>query len=478
MDAAVASAALHRLAWRANDDSFDVALAVNRLLAGGARVWWAGGESNEGDYVVEASRRQIDALAALGIQAEPYQQSRPGDHSELKAPVTVLFAGTASSYPYYAYYALCLLRLGMSFRIVDGKALAAGALDDANLLVLPGGFATWGIDNAEDAPGADHLVRGFLQNGGAAIGSCGGAYYLSSGRPAWTGTAAAKPRYTHEYLQSGVGVVDLTLAPGPLSRGCPPTMEVPYYHGPIYDELGPGLDVVARFHNLVLPGHVGIDNPLDHERFARDMAGRPAILAASGPRGRAVLFSPHPEMGDLLRKYIALDGYVRRYLPIRGFGTLHDTMRHYRVADSPSFRLVLNAVHELMAQTETRAVMPKPLTVPNPPALAGALRQGLASVPSEEGEVARLIAEVSRAIADRIAPAGAKVTAMLSQLRRDEAEGSRLGAMWHDLAATALAHASVKRERPAAMRLLEAELGVALMETWARLAEVELALNA
>ena len=72
----------------------------------------------------------------------------------------------------------------------------------------------------------------FLAEGGTAIGSCGGAYYLSAGRPGWTGTAQAKPLYTHEYLQSGVGVTALEMRDGPLALGCPPTMEVPYYHGP------------------------------------------------------------------------------------------------------------------------------------------------------------------------------------------------------------------------------------------------------
>src|SRR5207237_583914 len=180
-----------------------------------------------------------------------------------------------------------------------------------------------------------------------------GAYYLSMGRPGWTGTAQAKPLYTHEYLQSGVGVVTLEMRKGPLALGCPPTMEVPYYHGPIYDLVGPDIDVAATFGELALPGRLAIDNPLDRDKFERDMAGNAAILLATGNRGRAVLFSPHPEMGDLIRKYIALDGYVRHYLPIRGVGTMRDTLRHYRICDSPSFRLVQNAIDELMIMTPT-----------------------------------------------------------------------------------------------------------------------------
>jgi hypothetical protein len=200
--------------------------------------------------------------------------------------VVRLFAGTASQFPYFAYYALCLLRLGIDYVPCDGAALARGALDDANLLILPGGFATWGIDAAEDAPGADARVRAFLARGGAAIGSCGGAFYLSAGRPGWTGTAQAKPLYTHEYLQSGVGIVAIALRPGPLAFGCAPTMEMPYYHGPLYDVLGSGIDVAATFHALALPGRLAIDNPLDRERFERDVAGKPASCS---PRATAAM---------------------------------------------------------------------------------------------------------------------------------------------------------------------------------------------
>src|SRR5215472_3042841 len=344
------------LGWRANGDGFDTALAVNRLLAVGARAWWLKsrhGDADVGDYVVEFASGQASRLARLGVSVAPWRAAIPDDAALLTRPAVRLFAGTASKFPYFAYYALCLLRLGIDYMPCDGKAIARGALDDANQLILPGGFSTWGIDAAEDAPGADKQVREFLASGGSAIGSCGGAFYLSAGRPGWTGTAPAKPLYTHEYLQSGVGVVSIALRQGSLSFGCPPTIEVPYYHGPIYDLLGDGIDVAATFHAFALPGRLAIDNPLDRESFDRDLAGRPAILSVAGDRGRAVLFSPHPEMGDLVRRYIALDGYVRRYLPIRGFGTMRDTLRHYRVTDAPSFRLVLNAVHALMTDTHS-----------------------------------------------------------------------------------------------------------------------------
>ncbi len=471
------------LGWRANGDGFDVALTVNRLLAAGARVWWiqAGRDgADAGDYLVEVTRPQKAALGLLGIAIAPWHADIPANAPAISCPSVRLFAGTASKFPYFAYYALCLLRLGIDYVACDGASLAQGTLDDANLLILPGGFATWGIDAAEDAPGADSRVRAFLAQGGAAIGSCGGAFYLSSGRPGWTGTAPAKPLYTHEYLQSGVGVVDIAMRNGPLSLGCPPTMELPYYHGPIYDMLGPGIEVAATFHALALPGRLGIDNPLDREAFERDMVGRPAILAVAGDRGRAVLFSPHPEMGDLIRKYIALDGYVRQYLPIRGFGTMRDTLRHYRVADAPSFRLVNNAIHSLMigargtghgghgaqhgAAHDARAG-----------ALAELCRRAVAGLPDfGGGEEGALLDDIAAGIAKRLDAASARAAAVTAQTSRL----TGLEPSLRHLTSAMAEHWTEAAKGTPAQQLMEADLAVALLECWTRAAEFDHALAA
>src|SRR5215467_14139126 len=149
------------LGWRANGDGFDTALAVNRLLAVGARAWWLQSQhdgADGGDYVVELAPRQGSGLARLGVSVAAWHGAIPENAEPLSCPAVRLFAGTASKFPYFAYYALCLLRLGIDYMPCDGRALAQGTLDDANLLILPGGFATWGIDAAERASGADKQV--------------------------------------------------------------------------------------------------------------------------------------------------------------------------------------------------------------------------------------------------------------------------------------------------------------------------------
>jgi CobB/CobQ-like glutamine amidotransferase domain len=480
MRAARGGAKLYHLSWRANGDSFDVALAVNRVLAAGGRAWRlraASGQLDAGDYLMELTASQCAAIASLGLKSAPWNAVPPHHAQSLNAAVPLLFAGTASRFPYYAYYALCLLRLGVVYKPCDGATLANGALDAANLLILPGGFSNWGIDNAESVQGADARVRDFLAQGGAAVGSCGGAYYLSMGRPGWTGTAHAKPLYTHEYLQSGVGVVTLEMRKGPLALGCPPTMEVPYYHGPIYDLVGPGIDVAATFRQLTLPGRFAIDNPLDRDKFDRDMAGNAAILLATGNRGRAVLFSSHPEMGDLIRKYISLDGYVRHYLTIRGFVTMRDTLRHYRVCDSPSFRLVQNAIDELMSMApvkSTAVVSAKVIASARGDADIVALcRRQVDALPHfGAGDEGDLLRDIAARAAARIDPMSARVTTAM----KHAGELPALGASWNHLAATIEDHIETAPTRTPAQQLMELELTVALVECWTRVAELDLAL--
>ncbi len=469
--------ALRHVGWRANGDSLDVALAVNRLLAAGARAWWliaAHAGADAGDYIVEATAGQHDALARLRVETSAWHGDLPAVAQPLTRAAACLFAGTASKFPYYAYYALALLRLGIDYVPCDGAALAGGVLDRANLLILPGGFATWGIDAAEGAPGADARVRAFLARGGTAIGSCGGAYYLSAGRPAWTGTAQAKPLYTHEYLQSGVGIVTLHLSPGLLALGLPPTMEVPYYHGPIYDVLGPGLDIAATFHALSLAGRLAIDNPLDVARFRRDLAGKPAILVASGDRGRAVLFSPHPEMGDLVRKYMALDGYVRHYLPIRGFGTMRDTLRHYRVTDAPSFRLVLNAVHALMrGAPSVQCGGAHAIDLSRDGDLATLCEQALRALPPfPDGEEGDLLRDVAAGVGARVDAVCARAHAAPGR----DTMTAQLSPSYAHFVSTMRGHLATASARSAVEALMDADLGAALLECWTRVAEFDHAL--
>jgi len=474
---------LLHLAWRHNRDGFDLAVAANRLASRGAHLWWlgAGGPVHEpGDYLCEVSPAYAERLAGFGIVAEPWGGAMPDDAVAIAHPRIALFAGTASSYPFFAYYAMALARLGFDFELVDGAAIAGGVLARFDLLVLPTEFSLWGLDAAEGVSGADAAVRAFLAGDGTAIGSGGGAFYLSTGRPGWTNAALARPVYTHEYLRTGVGIVSLQLGADSIGFGCPPTLEMPYYHGPVFAELDRAVSAAASFDRLVMPGHLFVSNPLDEELFRREMAGHTAIIRAETRRGRAVLFSANPEMGDLVRKYIALDGYVAHYLPIRGEAAMADTMRHYRPLEAPSWRLILNAIHSLMLRFEPPRAMPAAPVPAQPPEakvrLTAALETALRRLKlTGDGPLRTLIDLVRDDLRARIKPLAERLQVVETAFSALDPPAPGIRYLWAGCEEAALAAlaAAAKSECPPAERLAEFETALVLAEAWCRLAEGE-----
>ena len=464
----------YRLGWFDNADRLDVAVLVNRLVACGAHVSrsdaTASGES--GDYLVKGPAALVEALRARG-----FVLSEVGDDKGAQpiSPVrAVVLSGKASAYPYYGYYALALARLGISYRPVSGGDIAAGALDGENILVLPGGFSNWSLDAKEETQGADNAVRAFLRNGGAAVVSCGGAYYLAKGRPTWLGLADARPNITQDYLRTGVGITTCRIADGPLRRGLPPTLEIPYFHGPAFDEVGASCRALGHFRDLVTAGRLFIDNPLTPETFAAHLQERIAILSAEGPRGRAILFSPHPEMGDLLSKYMLLESYIPHYLPIRGAQVMQETLTAARPDESRSFLLILNAIEMMAAGARAATAAATPPEMSEATAarakldtLAQAWRErSKLLVPSDDG-MGDLERFVLGGLEHRLPVAVERLSPVLDHLAKAGHDGPRLAASFAAIADDALASWSVPTKRRPAELLLELELAVLLIEAWA-----------
>lgn len=474
-------AGLHLLSWSRNADSLDIAVVANRVAASGRRVRRCiadAASAEAGDYLVELSGGLAERLGVAGIALEPWAGEDPPEAYPVRGARVAVLAGLASAYPYYGYYALALLRLGLVFEPVDGAAIAGGALDHANVAVLPGGFSNWGLDVKEGSSGADRAFRRFLEAGGVAVASCGGSFYLSRGRPAWLGLADARPVFTQEYLRTGVGVTTCRLLSGRPRLGLPPTLEIPYFHGPVWDELGPGATPLAQFRDLYGHGRLFIDNPLRAEVFDRHMAGRTAALRVDSPRGQAVLFSPHPEMGDLLRKYMALESYVPRYLPVRGELVMRETLDSYAPAESRAFLMILNAVEELLERAPERPTQARAGGIGDRSdagaALANAWRgrcEAFAPGPRGNGELETWLLDGLR---HRLEPARERLDTMLPALHGASPDGARMASSFAALAEHIRASWSAPPDRRPAELLLELELALSLMEATARAAEIEL----
>ncbi|NLS07230.1 hypothetical protein HGP14_28450 [Rhizobium sp. P32RR-XVIII] len=281
-----------------------------------------------------------DAAAKLGLTGDAVE----GLPATSTAPRIAIYAGEAIGYPYWAYYAHALLSLGLTFSPIDGREIVGGALSEFDLLIMPGGFATWGLDRAENLAGIDAAIHAFICEGGAFMGSCGGGFYASDGRPGWLGAIDATPNYTQEYLSTGAAVLGISISDPVLGRGLSEAIELPYYHGPVYSNSARAAVSLGQFRNFISESRLFIDNPLAPSLFDREMKNTPAVLSADLGRGKVIVFSPHPEMGEFLRKGIVLEAYVRRFLPIRGSKVMDETLRFFMKEDCAGFRLIYNAL--------------------------------------------------------------------------------------------------------------------------------------
>ncbi|MBO1325090.1 hypothetical protein K2X14_08850 [Acetobacter sp. TBRC 12305] len=268
-------------------------------------------------------------------------------------PRIALYCGQAVGYPYWAYYSHALLSIGLVHKPVHPQEIIANALDDFDVLIMPGGFATWGLDRAEGMVGVDATISRFIAQGGRFLGSCGGAFYMATGRPGWLGILDAMPMYTQEYLLTGAGMVSIRIEDARLGYRLPEGLEMPYYHGPVFDNSPRSARTLGTFRSFIVPSRLFIDNPLKPALFQTEMQGTPAIVHGTHGAGQVVAFSSHPEMGELVRRAIAMKGYVSQFLPIRGLEIMKQTLAFYMSDDCAGFLLIHNALDYLNAFSAT-----------------------------------------------------------------------------------------------------------------------------
>jgi hypothetical protein len=253
---------------------------------------------------------------------------------------------------------------------------------------------------------------------------------------------------------------------------------MPYYHGPVYAELDRSTSSAANFDSLVMPGHLFIANPLDPGFFAHEMAGHAAILRAETRRGRAVLFSPNPEMGELIRKYMAFDHYVVRYLPVHGEAVMADTLRHYRPLDAPSWRLILNAVHSLMLRHAPSGIAPPPPVPAQPPAPATPLTAAADALArrlplAADDPLGKLAAMMRDDLRERLQSVGARLAAVEAAFASLDPPAPAIRYLWAGCEAAALIALAADKEGSLTERLAEIETALVLAEAWCCLAEGE-----
>lgn len=179
---------------------------------------------------------------------------------------------------------------------VCGDDIAAGALDQFDLLICSGGSGS-AQSRSLGEKGRDN-VRGFVDGGGDYIGICAGSYLACKGFSWGLGILDAKT--VSSRWRRGRAVLPLSLAAESreLFGWENETANIKYHNGPIIEPLNdpaiPDFTTLASFAEEVAENGspVGV------------MVNSPAIVLGDYGRGQVMCISPHPEQTEGCEKWL------------------------------------------------------------------------------------------------------------------------------------------------------------------------------
>ncbi|MCQ2393454.1 MAG: BPL-N domain-containing protein [Kiritimatiellae bacterium] len=175
---------------------------------------------------------------------------------------------------------------------VDGKMVAEGALNKADVLIMPGGSS--GAEAKAMGPEGVKKLEAFIRNGGGYIGTCAGCFLVSQNDKSHSTMMGLIP-YKNSVSGGGADMLIRFTKDAETMMGIKPhTHRVDYHNGPVMVPAKPveGADfkVIATYYSDVNA----------NEKPRETMAGKAAIVAGSYGKGRIVAIGPHPEkdVGD------------------------------------------------------------------------------------------------------------------------------------------------------------------------------------
>ncbi len=231
------------------------------------------------------------ALVSLAGCVGPGSGQAPGSTGEKPLRVAVFVGKGARNCGVFRWLEITARMKGAVATPVDGEAVRAGALDAADVLVMPGGSSvteakTLGAEGREK-------VKDFIRQGGGYVGTCAGCCLLME-------PANHHPDMLHlipfKFGPSG-GKADMSIAfnerAAALAGIKKGKVSVRYSEGPVLlpstPVEGANIDVVATYDS-------DLNSMGEKERPSR--AGCAAAVAGTYGKGRIFVFAVHPEYDE------------------------------------------------------------------------------------------------------------------------------------------------------------------------------------
>jgi putative intracellular protease/amidase len=235
--------------------------------------------------------RLLKELGMIDPAFDPDQMAIPAPKSP-RPRVALYDAGGTGGQGEFAVERI-LAGAGMDVLHVGPEEIAAGALPQFQLLIVPGGSGS--REAAAIGAKGREQIRQFVQHGGGYMGICAGAYLCTSGYDWSLKIFAAKPVSSHWQRGRATLKIELTPEGRRILGDQPGPLNVLYHNGPVVQPAGvdglPPYEVLACFRSEA----VKKDMPVGA------MIGSPAIAISRYGQGRVVFISPHPEQSADLK---------------------------------------------------------------------------------------------------------------------------------------------------------------------------------
>jgi hypothetical protein len=315
---------------------------ANQLLRGGQRVLLATGSLGDnpapapGSFIVPLSPAidpalgippDLDGLQEAAREADVVLRPMGEQERPIAAPLRPvaigLYGGGGAPFNQAAILAAC----GFALRFLSDAEIRAGALDEVDVLIVPGGGFRAMHGQIEPLGEAGcRAIADWVRRGGSYIGSCAGSYACAlvpesfvQSCPAQRHLQLINARVWNDApldfgsLQSpGIGVVTVHNArpDHPVMFGLPEEIEIAHYNGPIFDVDTPavvdgaseavGLAAFSGRTERFTPAEA-FSGPItegEETLLQRAIAaGKYSAVAGYLGAGRVVAFGSHPEFG-------------------------------------------------------------------------------------------------------------------------------------------------------------------------------------
>lgn len=234
------------------------------------------------------------AAAPLGGSAEAWQAIAKG------APVRVaVFVDRgARNQGAFMHLQLATYAEGVESFPVDGAMIRAGALDRADLLVMPGGSSV--VESKTLGREGGQKIRDFIHRGGSYIGTCAGCVLLSEptkSHPNMLGILPFKSILSRERADLAIAFNDEAKKHLGVTNK---TERIRYAHGPVFVPAKPVPDA-----NFTVVGTYNANMDFYAKGPRTSMVGKAAVFVGTYGKGRVFVSAVHPESSPSTHHYLA-----------------------------------------------------------------------------------------------------------------------------------------------------------------------------